>query len=181
VASRPPYVCTLHADEWSTLRAIRLQALRESPDAFLSDYDRENRWGEPEWRRAVLDAEWFVAFHGDEPAGLAGVVQAFSKDVEPHIVSMWVHPSCRRAGIARRLIDVVMHAKTAPGIQLWVIKDNVAAREAYERMRFAPTGEEQPLPDGSGRVEVRMRCSKAEWFMPAAVSPALIEASVATG
>jgi hypothetical protein len=42
--------------DWQALREIRLQALRDAPDAFASTYAREAAFGEDEWhRRATRD------------------------------------------------------------------------------------------------------------------------------
>ena len=42
-------VRALTEDEWETYRTLRLEALRESPDAFVADYDTEA--AEPIWLR----------------------------------------------------------------------------------------------------------------------------------
>jgi hypothetical protein len=48
--------------DWQALREIRLQALRDAPDAFASTYAREAAFGEDEWhRRATRDGS-FIAF-----------------------------------------------------------------------------------------------------------------------
>jgi RimJ/RimL family protein N-acetyltransferase len=42
-------------------------------------------------------------------------------------------------------------------LALWVLEKNCAARRAYARLGFVPTGERQRLPDG--RYELRLRIS----------------------
>jgi hypothetical protein len=36
--------------DWRVLRAARLRALVDSPDAFTSSYAHESAWGEKEWQ-----------------------------------------------------------------------------------------------------------------------------------
>ena len=38
------------ADDWETLRDVRLAALREAPYAFASSYSREASFTEEQWR-----------------------------------------------------------------------------------------------------------------------------------
>src|SRR4029453_17345221 len=40
----------LTADDWRQLRALRLTALKDSPGAFLSTYEEQRDWTEPDWR-----------------------------------------------------------------------------------------------------------------------------------
>ena len=47
--------------DWRVLRAARLYALLDSPDAFTSSYAHESAWGELEWQRVLHAATWIVA------------------------------------------------------------------------------------------------------------------------
>ena len=61
-------------NDWQALREIRLQALRDAPDAFASTYAREAALDEDEWhRRATRDGS-FIAFLPEvsRPAWAAG-------------------------------------------------------------------------------------------------------------
>jgi len=57
--------------DWQALREIRLQALRDAPDAFASTHAGESALGEDEWhRRATRDGS-FLAFLPEVcPAGM---------------------------------------------------------------------------------------------------------------
>jgi len=60
--------------EWATLRAVRLAALADAPEAFGSTTARELAFGEAEWRRRAGSAPNFIAWREDDPVGLATVV-----------------------------------------------------------------------------------------------------------
>ena len=51
----------LSEDQWPVLRDVRLIALKDSPDCFLSNYDREFTYDEPRWRAEFERGEWIVA------------------------------------------------------------------------------------------------------------------------
>ena len=52
---------TMMAD-WQAWRDIRLQALRDAPDAFSSTYAEQNKLGEDHWRRRVTGGGLFLAW-----------------------------------------------------------------------------------------------------------------------
>ena len=67
--------------DWVTLRAVRLAALADAPGAFGSTVGRELAFDEAEWRRRA-SAPSFIAWRGDEPVGLVGVVARPESDGE---------------------------------------------------------------------------------------------------
>ena len=58
-----------------------------------------------------------------------------------HLAQVAVHPSCRRTGIARRLVDEACRLAATRGarlVTLLVGEQNAPARALYEQMGFAP-------------------------------------------
>jgi ribosomal protein S18 acetylase RimI-like enzyme len=157
----------LQADEWETLRELRLRALADAPEAFARTHAEEAAYPEALWRRRAAggpDAVTFVADAGEPPGvGLATVLLEGPDDVGPrrgHLVGMWVDPACRRQGVARGLIDQAAgwaRARGAAELVLWVVDRNAAARRLYERAGFRPTGHRQPLPSRPELSESRLR------------------------
>lgn len=153
-------VRAVSADEWETLRDVRLAALREAPDAFGSSYAREEGFTEEDWRRrltgpGVTFFAWLPDMPG--PAGIAGVYAG--EDGTAQLVSMWVRPSARGGGAGGALVGAAADWARAHGydtLYLWVTESNGPARKLYERCGFAPTGERQPLPSDPAMPEIQM-------------------------
>ncbi len=76
------------------MAGIRLQALRDAPDAFSSTYAEQIKLGEAYWRQRVegggLFLAWIPEVNASEPAGMAGGYQAAPDTVE--LISVFVRP-----------------------------------------------------------------------------------------
>lgn len=148
-------------EEWQVLRDIRLEALRDAPDAFGSTYEREAVRGEGDWRRTISRGGTFLAYMPEvneaEPAGL--VCGLHEKPGIVELVSMWVRPRVRGDGVGEALVAAVVSwasARKATAVHLWVIETNKYAHMLYQRCGFSPTGERQPLPSNPSFLEVGM-------------------------
>jgi GNAT superfamily N-acetyltransferase len=149
------------ADEWQILREIRLAALRDAPDAFLSTYAEQVAFEETDWRRMICYGGTFLAYIPDidttEPVGIVSGHHEVSDTVE--LVSMWVRPHARGLSVGEALVAAVIDwacARNATSVHLWVIETNKHARMLYERCGFSPTEECQPLPPSRDLTEVGM-------------------------
>jgi len=146
-------------DDWQAMRDIRLEALRDAPDAFGSTYARDAAFEPAEWhRRATRDGSFFAFIPGlTEPAALAGGYQEEPGAVE--LISMFVRPQARGHGAGEALVDAVVawaKDKGAASVHLWVTESNKPAVRLYERCGFTVTPERQPLPSNSALGEVGM-------------------------
>jgi GNAT superfamily N-acetyltransferase len=148
-------------EDWQVLRAIRLAALRDAPDAFGSTYAEQVASVEADWRRRISRGGTFFAYvpevDGNEPAGLVGGFQEKPDTVE--LVSLWVRPQARGLGVGEALVAAVIdwaRARNATSVHLWLTEANQRARMLYERCGFSPTDERQPLPSKSDLTEVGM-------------------------
>ncbi len=134
-------------------RELRLEALRDHPQAFGSDYEtalaRPPEWwverlkkaGTPGWPRMYL------AWAGGEPAGLCGLVMREGPKVQHNaeLISMYVRPAWRVSGVADALIASALQWAKEQGatiVKLAVVTTNLGARRCYERNGFAPYGTE---------------------------------------
>jgi ribosomal protein S18 acetylase RimI-like enzyme len=146
--------------DWPSVKAARLTALADSPDAFGSTLAREAAFADSEWRLRVGSGNWFVALEHDEVIGLVATITEAAAPTERHLVGMWVRPESRGGPTATELVDAVCHAARADGIlalTLWVADGNVRAGRFYERMGFRSTGLRQPLPSNPARGEEYLR------------------------
>lgn len=158
-------------DEGPALKAVRLAALADSPSAFGSSYAAEADQRDDHWQaRAALSAEGesSVTFFAVIARSVVGLVAAYQPDaagLSVELVSMWVAPAHRRAGIAAELVDAVVGWAREIGattVELWVTRGNDAAVRLYETADFRLTGDHQPLPSDPCKDELRMRRSPAQ-------------------
>ena len=140
------------------LRALRLHALSEAPDAFGSTYARELARTPADWQRWLSPGATFIVDAEDDPKGLvAGMPDATDPEVV-HLMAMWVHPECRGSGAADALIAAVVswaRESSARAIRLAVIQANDRARRCYERNGFRATGT-QSVRERDAAVEIEM-------------------------
>jgi ribosomal protein S18 acetylase RimI-like enzyme len=136
-------------DDWQTLKATRLAALRDAPTAFGVTYELAAQYTDEQWQtRAVGSekAEYLLAFDGERAVGIvAGVING--KD-EYNLIAMWVHPDYRGGGIAGQLIAAIKERALARGhrrIVLDVAPENVSAARLYQRQGFVFLPEWEPL------------------------------------
>lgn len=135
----------IRSSEAGLLRALRLRALAESPEAFgetmaeaeardEAEYAARARAGSQGDRRA-----WFVAESPgpDEAVGLA--LGRRRPPADCMIFSVWVADSARGRGVGRALVLAVVGWARAWGARtavLWVFRANVGALAFYERLGF---------------------------------------------
>jgi ribosomal protein S18 acetylase RimI-like enzyme len=149
------------SDDWQKARDLRLRALVDTPEAFLSSFDEEQQLGEAEWRARVSSADdraWLVdATDEDDFTGM--VVVAFlgeSRDLAS-LLGMWVEPRQRRKGIGKRLVEAAIEAaRTADAtrVELEVNETLEPAVRLYRSCGFVPTGRQRLLPAGDTAVQM---------------------------
>lgn len=147
-------VARLMADDWSTLRSVRLKALEESPSAFLGDLATESALSEHDWRAECERSRWFVAWLDEQPVGIGKLYRSADLDESMHIESMWVTPTLRRAGVARALIEAMEAEARALGedrLALWVFRGNPTARNIYRHLGYKGPSRIQRLTFGDRR------------------------------
>ena len=123
-------------DRW---RRIRLKALREAPYAFGTTYEEASRWDASRWEAQVAEFAIFIAVLDARDVGVARGAAHHRGDVR-ELVSMWVDPKARRAGIATLLIESVAGWAIADGagiLVLDVVERNAAAISLYLHAGFA--------------------------------------------
>jgi len=86
-------------DDWSVLRAVRLEGLATDPAAFGSSWDSERDRPKAFWRARLSSAAWFLAWHEDAAIGVLACVASPTGDDELQLDAMWVALAwsrCRR-------------------------------------------------------------------------------------
>ncbi|MBA2324347.1 MAG: GNAT family N-acetyltransferase [Pseudonocardiales bacterium] len=150
----------LAADDWRLLRAARLRALRDSPQAFTSRYSTESVWTEQQWRSRFIAAEWLAAVEPGGVIGIAGLADGRPAHAQHHIESIWVAPEHRRQGVFQSLITTLADRSRRSGhteLLLWVLEGNLDAVLAYRRLGFIETGERGLTGPHPHQYERRLR------------------------
>jgi GNAT superfamily N-acetyltransferase len=144
---RPPGVSVrrIGRAEGRQLKALRLRALAEEPEAFGESVAEAEARDEAEYAtraRAASDGDrraWFLAeLDGDvAPVGLAMGRRRPPDDCM--VFSVWVAEAARRRGVGRALVwSIADWARSwgARRLVLWVFRSNAAAIRFYERLGF---------------------------------------------
>lgn len=138
------------------LRALRLRALADAPDAFGSTLEGAEGRSTEDWEAQVERLPTFVWREGDADLGM---VRGTPHDRDPetaYLISMWVAPEARGRGVGVALVGALVAWARGRGYQhvvLDVAEENVGARRLYERCGFVATGGTGTLP--SPRAHVR--------------------------
>lgn len=147
----------LRAEEWSSLRGLRLKALEDAPEAFSVRYAEAAEEPEESWReraRSAAEGENEVAIVAQEERDLIGMAlgRLAEDELAAWLFAMWVEPARRNEGIGELLLRHVAdwaRERGALRLHLTVTENNDPARNLYTRFGFEPTGECVPLREGS--------------------------------
>jgi ribosomal protein S18 acetylase RimI-like enzyme len=142
---------------------VRLRALLDAPTAFGSTYAKESTLPDEEWmKRAVRwsseGSAMFLAYKGEIACGIIGSFE--EEDPQgAQVISMWVDPGFRRAGVGKALIEAVVdwaRSRAVRELKLMVMSVNRGALAFYERMGFRMTGETAVYPNDATITEYEM-------------------------
>lgn len=132
-------------------RALRLAALRDSPEAFHTTYEEALAKGEEQWAAqadgaaAGADRASFLAFEGGEAVGLAsvyrraGALAATDNAEEAELLQVWLAPAFRGTGLARGLVLACIGWAASAGVRRLVAEvkaGNERARRFYLGLGF---------------------------------------------
>ena len=155
--------------DWESLKAIRLQALTDSPDAFCTTYEEAASYDDEVWiGRASVDPAGgtsvsLLAFDGDVTVGMA--VGVLCKDSALDVVSVFVVPDHRGTGIAQELMEIVEAWGRERGADRSVLDVEVGNEQAgafYASLGYLPTGRRQTYPGRFSLQRVELTKSLSE-------------------
>ncbi len=135
----------IEPDDWERVRAIRLRALLDAPDAFATTFAEDESRPLGQWRTWLenIDAATFIATPDDRDVGLVFTFPYVGVDRAAGLFGMWVAPEHRGKGIAGDLIDAIVAWARARGyarVVLDVADTNLPAVRLYESKGFVRTG-----------------------------------------
>ncbi len=152
-SNAPEHPIQIRAAEPSDLSAfkeLRLQALRDHPEAFSADYQLHERANDEFWNRYFDfndDATIYLALDEQRLIGMTGVRLEYSPKTR-HSAFIWgvyVQPQWRGRRIAEALINACLEWALARGAliaKLGVATTNASAIRCYERCGFTTYGRE---------------------------------------
>jgi ribosomal protein S18 acetylase RimI-like enzyme len=159
--STMPEIVRLDRQEWHTLRHLRLSALHDSPDRFLSTYEKEHTFSAEQWREEFVRGDWHAYRMAGAFVGLLGVTrEPGGSPFERWIEYLWVAPSHRRSGFASSMLATVLANLRTSGVRtalLWILDGNDAAMRLYEKVGFVRTNVREDLDARPGRSEEQLR------------------------
>ena len=159
-AGDDPLVRRLRPEEWRELRALRLRALADAPDAFGAILAEEAIEPDASWqhRASSPDRVVIVAEVSGRFVGMASGGRAPFDEPAAGLYSMWVEPAVRGTGVADAIVAAVVEwAREAgyPVLGLGVTTSNARATAFYQRQGFVDSGQRFPLRHGSD-LEIRI-------------------------
>lgn len=126
------------------LRAIRLEALADTPEAYGLTYAETAEWTDDQWLEVAGRWTFFLAEDG---SGVVGMATGGDHDAHPGtswLYGMYVAPRARGTGVAEELVDAVSawaRSRGADALYLHVTDLVPRAQAFYRRAGFAPTGQ----------------------------------------
>lgn len=158
----------LSEDEWDEYRSVRLEALRESPEAFVATLAEEEQFDEDFWRLRMRRSQRLLAEVDGEAVGTASVGFSDDEDHLAELFGLWVSPSLRGTGLATRLVAAGAKSAREAGkthLSYWVGTDNGRAVAFASGFGFRPTDQRRPVrveSEEDGDEEIAMILSLAE-------------------
>lgn len=133
-------ISTRHLEQY---KKLRLDALRERPEAFSASYEEEVLMPDSKFEERLTHPDNITlgAFIGETLVGMVTLITSNRQKTKHngHIVSMIVSPKYRKHGIGQELLyDIFMEAKNH-GIEnlfLSVTSLNIAAIHLYHKIGF---------------------------------------------
>jgi len=128
----------------AALRAIRLEALADTPEAFGSTYAETVTWSDERWEQVAGEWNVYLAELDGEVVGMASGGRHDEHPGSCWLFGMYLTARARGSGLAAQLVDAVAQwarAEGAADLYLSVTDQVPRARAFYEKVGFRPTGE----------------------------------------
>jgi ribosomal protein S18 acetylase RimI-like enzyme len=144
-------IVTATVNDFDRLRALRLAALKDTPDAFGAKYEDEVNKPISEWQDRLKNTNWCFVVADGVDVGLIAVDRAEKdRNSDCWLSSWWIHQDHRGSGIPKLMLNWVEQLcieKKWKKIGLGVWPDNLRAISAYKKLGF--TEAEKLLPSRS--------------------------------
>ena len=144
-------IVTATVNDVDRLRALRLAALKDTPDAFGAKYEDEDEKPILDWQNRLKNTHWCFAVADGVDVGLLAVDRAEKdRNSDCWLSSWWIHQDHRGSSIPKLMLNWLEQLcieKKWEKIGLGVWPDNLRAISAYKKLGF--TEAEKLLPSRS--------------------------------
>ena len=149
-------------DDWPALRALRIEALQDTPIAYCEAYGDAVRETDDGWRARTArgaeggDSFQVLALVRDLPVATS---VGFLDGGDAVLAAVYVTPACRGRGLLDAMVEQVAawaRERSCPRLRLLVHETNGPAQRAYERLGFRVTGHREPYPLDPSTDEVEL-------------------------
>jgi ribosomal protein S18 acetylase RimI-like enzyme len=140
---------------------LRLEALKQNPEAFATSYEEALKRENPiEQVASRLQGNGDFTFGAYQNNKLIGVVTLLQEKMtkmkhKAHILAMYVSPDSRGTGVGKAILsEAIIHAKTNPEIiklNLTVVSTNKNAKNLYTSLGFKTFGHEEKALHVNGK------------------------------
>ena len=152
-------IIELSPEQWQRYREIRLEALREEPQAFGSAYTDMEQKSPEYWQGRLAEAaqgekSWLL--FAQEGERLIGMIGAFYDETQEtaRIIAVYVSKAERGVGVGKALMEgILFKISKKIGIRkiaLGVNQEQTAAVKLYQRFGFVVTDEKEEM-QGDGK------------------------------
>lgn len=134
----------LTKNEWLSWKNIRLEALKNTPEAFGSSFEEESNLLDKDFQQTFIKNNVFGAFKNDELIGCAAFscLHTLKTKHRGILWGMYIKPEYRGEGVADNLLNTVILFAKSKVIQLHLtcVANNNHAVKFYQRNGFEICG-----------------------------------------
>lgn len=150
----------LNTGEAELYRSVRLESLRESPEAFSTTYESALQRDDDSWRAQAdasasgSDRATFVVM-AEQPIGMGAIYRDSERPQEGELIQVWVSPESRGSEVAANLMDALFQwaaSNDFETIRAEVTPDNSRALRFYEKCGFVRIETKIDSEEGSSRM-----------------------------
>ena len=153
-------IVTATADHVDRLRALRLAALKDTPDAFGSKYEDEVNKPISEWQDRLKNTHWCFVVADGVDIGLLAVDRAEKdRNSDCWLSSWWIKVEFRGSGIPKLMLswlEQLCRENNWEKIGLGVWPENIRAITAYKKLGFTQANELLPSRSIPGLMYLAM-------------------------
>jgi ribosomal protein S18 acetylase RimI-like enzyme len=139
--------------DWQEYKEIRLESLKESPQAFGGTFANESSQTDDQWKERITDNRRFfvLAQEGGATIGITGAKKV--GDTDWTIVAVYLTPESRGKGYSKQLLSSVLQELKSRGAKLVTLTVNTEQKSAiklYQGLGFQITDtlKDEKLGDG---------------------------------